>query len=216
MNEESRREFIVKGTDVGTRLDRFLANSANELSRSRIQALIRDGLVTVNGAVPRARDIVRAGNRVILVEPPVQALDLVPEKIALSVLFEDDDLIVINKAAGISVHPGAGRKRGTLVNALLSHCKNLSGIGGKERPGIVHRLDKETSGCLAVAKNDFAHLEVSRQFAARAVDKIYLALVAGKVRRGFGTIVGAIARHRGHRKKIAIARGGWREARTGF
>src|SRR5256886_3226891 len=135
MNEESRREFIVKGTDVGTRLDRFLANSANELSRSRIQALIRDGFVTVNGAVPRARDIVRAGNRVILVEPPVQALDLVPEKVALSVLFEDDDLIVINKAAGISVHPGGGRKRGTLVNALLSHCQNLSGIGGDGGPG---------------------------------------------------------------------------------
>ena len=117
MTQENRREFIVKGTDVGTRLDRFLANSASEFSRSRIQALIRDGFVTVNGAVPRARDIVRAGNRVILVEPPVQALDLVPEKIALSVLFEDDDLIVINKPAGISVHPGAGRKRGTLVNA---------------------------------------------------------------------------------------------------
>ena len=185
MTQENRREFIVKGTDAGARLDRFLANSANEFSRSRIQALIRDGFVTVNGAVPRARDIVRAGNRVILVEPPVQALDLVPEKIALSVLFEDDDLIVINKAAGISVHPGAGRKRGTLVNALLSHCKNLSGIGGKERPGIVHRLDKETSGCLAVAKNDFAHQELSRQFAARTVEKIYLALVAGKLRREF-------------------------------
>src|SRR5437763_1046865 len=156
MTQENRREFIVKGTDVGMRLDRFLAKSPNEFSRSRIRALIHGGFVTVNGAVPRARDIVRAGNRVILVEPPVQALDLVPEKVALSVLFEDDDLIVINKAAGISVHPGAGRKRGTLVNALLSHCKNLSGIGGKERPGIVHRLDKETSGCLVVAKNDFA------------------------------------------------------------
>jgi 23S rRNA pseudouridine1911/1915/1917 synthase len=216
MTQENRREFIVKGTDVGTRLDRFLANSANEFSRSRIQALIRDGFVTVNGAVPRARDIVRAGNRVILVEPPVQALDLVPEKIALSVLFEDDDLIVINKAAGISVHPGAGRKRGTLVNALLSHCKNLSGIGGKERPGIVHRLDKETSGCLVVAKNDFAHRELSRQFVARTVEKIYLALVAGKLRRRSGTIVAPIARHRVHRKRMGIAREGGREARTDF
>jgi 23S rRNA pseudouridine1911/1915/1917 synthase len=216
MTQENRREFIVKATDVGARLDRFLAHSANDLSRSRIQALIRNGFVTVNGAVPRARDIVRAGNRVVLVEPPVQALDLVPEKIALSVLFEDDDLIVINKPAGISVHPGAGRKRGTLVNALLSQCKNLSGIGGKERPGIVHRLDKETSGCLAVAKNDFAHLELSRQFAARTVEKIYLALVAGKVRRVSGIIVAAIARHRVHRKKMAIAREGGREARTDF
>jgi len=216
MTQENRREFIVKETDAGARLDRFLANSANEFSRSRIQALIRDGFVTVNGAVRRARDIVRAGDRIVLVEPPLQAIDLVPEKIALSVLFEDNDLIVINKPAGISVHPGAGRKRGTLVNALLSHCKNLSGIGGKERPGIVHRLDKETSGCLAVAKNDFAHLEVSRQFAARAVDKIYLALVAGKVRAKSGAIVAPIARHRVHRKKMAIAREGGREARTDF
>src|SRR5437764_10300021 len=216
MTQENRREFIVKGTDVGTRLDRFLANSANELSRSRIQALIRDGFVTVNGAVPRARDIVRAGNRVILVEPPVQALDLVPEKVALSVLFEDDDLIVINKAAGILVDPGAGRKRGTLVNALLSHCKNLSGIGGKERPGIVHRLDKETSGCLVVAKNDLAHIDIAQQFASRTVDKIYLALVAAKLRRDAGSIVAPIARHRVHRKKMAIAREGGREARTDF
>ena len=216
MTQENRREFIVKATDAGARLDRFLANSVNEFSRSRIQALIHEGFVTVNGAMPRARDIVRVGDRLVLVEPPIQAIDLVPEKIALSVLFEDDDLVVINKPAGISVHPGAGRKRGTLVNALLSHCKNLSGIGGKERPGIVHRLDKETSGCLAVAKNDFAHLELSRQFAARTVDKIYLALVAGKVRAKSGAIVAPIARHRVHRKKMAIAREGGREARTDF
>jgi 23S rRNA pseudouridine1911/1915/1917 synthase len=216
MAQENRREFIVRATDAGARLDRFLADSADEFSRSRIQVLIRDGLVTLNGAVPRARDIVRAGDRIVLIEPPVQAIDLVPEKIVLSVLFEDNDLIVINKPAGISVHPGAGRKRGTLVNALLSHCKNLSGIGGKERPGIVHRLDKETSGCLAVAMNDFAHLELSRQFAARTVEKIYLVLVAGKLRRGSGTIVAAIARHRVHRKKMTIAREGGREARTDF
>jgi 23S rRNA pseudouridine1911/1915/1917 synthase len=216
MAQENRREFIVRATDAGARLDRFLADSADEFSRSRIQVLIRDGLVTLNGAVPRARDIVRAGDRIVLIEPPVQAIDLVPEKIVLSVLFEDNDLIVINKPAGISVHPGAGRKRGTLVNALLSHCKNLSGIGGKERPGIVHRLDKETSGCLAAAMNDFAHLDLSRQFAARTVEKIYLVLVAGKLRRGSGTIVAAIARHRVRRKKMAIAREGGREARTDF
>jgi 23S rRNA pseudouridine1911/1915/1917 synthase len=216
MAQENRREFIVKATGAGARLDRFLVDFANEFSRSRIQVLIRDGFVTVNGAVPRARDIVRAGDRIVLIEPPVQVIDLVPETIALSVLFEDNDLIVINKPAGISVHPGAGRKRGTLVNALLSHCKNLSGIGGKERPGIVHRLDKETSGCLVVAKNDLAHLDLSRQFAARTVKKIYLALVAGKLRRSSGTVVAAIARHRVHRKKMTIAREGGREARTDF
>ena len=144
------------------------------------------------------------------------AIDLVPEKVALFVLFEDDDLIVINKPAGISVHPGAGRKSGTLVNALLSHCKDLSGIGGKERPGIVHRLDKETSGCLVVAKNDFAHNDLARQFASRTIDKIYLTLVAGKLRRASGSIVAPIARHRVHRKKMMIAREGGRMARTDF
>src|SRR5881409_193541 len=216
MTQENRREFNVTTADARTRLDRFLAKTAREFSRSRIQTLIRQGHITVNGVVRRARDMVRAGDRIALVEPPIEAIDLAPENVALSVLFEDDDLIVINKPAGISVHPGAGRKRGTLVNALLSHCKNLSGIGGKERPGIVHRLDKETSGCLVVAKNDFAHLDLSRQFAARRVEKIYLALVAGKLRRGSGTIVAAIARHRVHRKKMAIAREGGREARTDF
>jgi 23S rRNA pseudouridine1911/1915/1917 synthase len=216
MTQENRREFIVTAADARTRVDRFLAKTAREFSRSRIQALIRQGHVRVNGSIPRARDMVRAGDQIVLIEPPVEAIDLVPEKIALSILFEDDDLIVINKPAGISVHPGAGRKGGTLVNALLSHCKDLSGIGGKERPGIVHRLDKETSGCLVVAKNDFAHIELSRQFASRTVDKIYLALVAGKLRRGSGSIVASITRHRVHRKKMAIAREGGRTARTDF
>jgi 23S rRNA pseudouridine1911/1915/1917 synthase len=216
MTQQNRREFNVTSADARTRLDRFLARTAPEFSRSRIQTLIRQGHITVNGAAPRARDMVRAGDRISLVEPLTEAIDLVPEEIALSVLFEDDHLIVINKPAGISVHPGAGRKTGTLVNALLSHCKDLSGIGGKERPGIVHRLDKETSGCLVVAKNDFAHIDLARQFASRTVDKIYLALVAGKLRRASGSIVAPITRHRVHRKKMAIARKGGRMARTDF
>jgi 23S rRNA pseudouridine1911/1915/1917 synthase len=216
MPQENRREFNVMPADARTRLDRFLAKTAPEFSRSRIQALIRQGHITVNGVAPRARDMVQAGDRITLVEPPIEAIDLAPEKIALSILFEDGDLMVINKLAGISVHPGAGRKSGTLVNALLSHCKDLSGIGGKERPGIVHRLDKETSGCLVVAKNDFAHLELARQFASRTVDKVYLALVAGKLRQASGSIVAPITRHRVHRKKMAIAREGGRVARTDF
>src|SRR5438067_9476755 len=202
MTQQNRREFNVTATDPRMRLDRFLAKTAPEFSRSRIQTLIRQGHITVNRAAPRARDMVRAVDRVILLEPPMAAIDLVPEKVALFVLFEDDDLIVINKPAGISVHPGAGRKSGTLVNALLSHCKDLSGIGGKERPGIVHRLDKETSGCLVVAKNDFAHIELARQFASRTVNKVYLAIVAGKLRRASGSIIAAIARHRVHRKRM--------------
>lgn len=216
MTQQNRREFNVTSADARTRLDLYLAKTAPEFSRSRIQALIRQGHITVNGAARRARDMVRAGDRIALVEPPTEAINVAPEKIALSVLFEDADLIVINKPAGISVHPGAGRKTGTLVNALLSHCKDLSGIGGKERPGIVHRLDKETSGCLVVAKNDFAHIDLARQFASRTVHKIYLALVAGNLRRASGSIVAPITRHRVHRKKMAIAREGGRMARTDF
>ena len=210
------REFTVTSIDGRLRLDRFLVRRAPEFSRARIQSFIRNGLVKLNEAAPRPSDTVRMGDRVMLVEPPVKLLDLQAEAIALSVLFEDNDLIVINKPAGISVHPGAGRNSGTLVNALLAHCRNLSGIGGKQRPGIVHRLDKGTSGCLLVAKNDAAHLDLSRQFAARTVEKIYLALVAGKLRRNAGSINAAIGRHRVHRTKMAIAREGGREARTDF
>jgi len=210
------REFTVTSMDGRLRLDRFLVRHAPEFSRARIQSFIRNGFVKLNEAAPRPSDTVRMGDRVMLVEPPVKLLDLQAEAIALSVLFEDNDLIVINKPAGISVHPGAGRNSGTLVNALLAHCRNLSGIGGKQRPGIVHRLDKGTSGCLLVAKNDAAHLDLSRQFAARTVEKIYLALVAGKLRRNAGSINAAIGRHRVHRTKMAIAREGGREARTDF
>ena len=210
------REFTVTSMDGRLRLDRFLVRHAPEFSRARIQSFIRNGFVKLNEAASRPSDTVRMGDRVMLVEPPVKLLDLQAEAIALSVLFEDNDLIVINKPAGISVHPGAGRNSGTLVNALLAHCRNLSGIGGKQRPGIVHRLDKGTSGCLLVAKNDAAHLDLSRQFAARTVEKIYLALVAGKLRRNSGSINAAIGRHRVHRKKMAIAREGGREARTDF
>jgi 23S rRNA pseudouridine1911/1915/1917 synthase len=210
------RQFTVTSMDGRLRLDRFLVRHAPEFSRARIQSFIRNGLVKLNEAAPRPSDTVRIGDRVVLIEPPVKSLDLQAEAIALSVLFEDGDLVVINKPAGISVHPGAGRNSGTLVNALLAHCRNLSGIGGKQRPGIVHRLDKGTSGCLLVAKNDAAHLDLSRQFAARTVEKIYLALVAGKLRRNSGSINAAIGRHRVHRTKMAIAREGGREARTDF
>jgi 23S rRNA pseudouridine1911/1915/1917 synthase len=210
------REITVTAHDGRSRLDRFLVRHAPEFSRSRIQNLIHDGFVKLNDTTPRPSDTVRTGDHIVLIEPPIESLDLKPEPIALSVLFEDSDLIVVDKPAGISVHPGAGRNSGTLVNALLAHCENLSGIGGKQRPGIVHRLDKGTSGCLVVAKNDAAHLDLSRQFAARTIEKIYLALVAGKLRRNSGTINAAIGRHRVQRKKMAIAREGGRDARTDF
>jgi 23S rRNA pseudouridine1911/1915/1917 synthase len=210
------REFIAQPTPARQRLDRFLAAQIPELSRSRIQALIRDGFVQVNDEMPRASNPIRRGDRITLREPPPASIAVEPEPIALSILFEDDDLIVLNKAPGISVHPGAGNQSGTMVNALLAHCPNLSGIGGAQRPGIVHRLDKQTSGCLVVAKNDAAHVELSRQFAARTVEKIYLALVAGKLRRNAGTIEVNIARHRVHRQRMAVSHERGRAARTDY
>src|SRR5712672_4441076 len=212
----TRIDLVVSRTEARIRLDQFLAKRLPEFSRSRLQQLIRDGFVLLNNANSRPRQIVRSGDKIQLTEPPLEKIETLPEQIPLEILLEDNDLIVINKPAGLVVHPGAGHREHTLVNALLNHCSMLSGIGGKERPGIVHRLDKETSGCLVVAKNDTAHRELSKQFAARTVEKIYLALVAWKLRRGYGTIVAPIARHRVHRKRMAIAREGGREARTDF
>ena len=195
---------MVSGNDAKLRLDQFLAKRLPEYSRSRLQQLIRTGFVRLNEQVPRPRQIVRSGDKIDLLEPPLEKIETLPEPIPLDVLFEDDDLIVINKPAGLTVHPGAGQREHTLVNALLSYCTTLSGIGGKERPGIVHRLDKETSGCVVVAKNDIAHRELSKQFAARTVEKIYLALVAGKLRKPAGLIEEKIGRHPVHRRRMRV------------
>jgi len=194
----------VSENDAKLRLDQFLAKRLPEYSRSRLQQLIRTGFVRLNEQVPRPRQIVRSGDKIDLLEPPLEKIETLPEPIPLDVLFEDDDLIVINKPAGLTVHPGAGQREHTLVNALLSYCTTLSGIGGKERPGIVHRLDKETSGCVVVAKNDIAHRELSKQFAARTVEKIYLALVAGKLRKPAGLIEEKIGRHPVHRRRMRV------------
>ena len=170
----------------------------------------------VNGKPARPRNLIRGGDAIEWREPQTTKIDAEPEPIDLDVLFEDDDLLVINKAAGLVVHPGAGHRKHTLVNALLAHCKNLSGIGGKERPGIVHRLDKETSGALVIAKNDATHRDLAKQFADRAIGKIYLALVAGAPRKSFGTIEAPIARHPVHRKKMSVAQRAGRSARTEY
>jgi 23S rRNA pseudouridine1911/1915/1917 synthase len=209
-------ELTVPGEFAGCRLDRYLAAARPEYSRSRLQALIRNGQVQLRGQPVRAREIVRRGDVVTLTIPPPQKIETEAEEIALEILFEDDDLLVINKPPGLVVHPGAGNQTHTLVNALLHHCPNLSGIGGKERPGIVHRLDKETSGCLVVAKNDVAHHELARQFAGREVVKIYLALVAGTLPRRSGTIEAAIGRHPVHRQKMRVDARRGREARTDY
>jgi 23S rRNA pseudouridine1911/1915/1917 synthase len=210
-------EFRVEPAGAGTRLDQYLAGAAPGFSRVRVQDLIKSGHVTLNGAAAKASVRVREGDAIVLNEPPAVPTETVAEEIALDVLFEDDDLIVINKPAGLVVHPAAGHWSGTLVNALLHHCRGLSGIGGEQRPGIVHRLDKETSGCLVAAKNDLAHQALARQFAGREVTKIYLALVAGKLARRSGVIEAAIGRHPVQRKKMTVLPPGrGRQAKTSY
>ncbi len=209
-------ELIVPKEAARLRLDQFLARELPKFSRSRLQTLIRKHHIKLNGAAARPRDPVRAGDRIEVIEPPPEKIDNLPEAIPLDVLYEDDELIVINKPAGLVVHPGAGQREHTLVNALLHHFPKLSGIGGKERPGIVHRLDKETSGCLVVAKTDEAHRALSAQFAERKIDKIYLALVAGKMRRTAGTIEEKIGRHPVHRQRMAVNSSRGRAARTEY
>jgi 23S rRNA pseudouridine1911/1915/1917 synthase len=209
-------KLVVPKEHAPMRLDLFMVKSLPEFSRSRIQQLIRAGFVRLNDATSRSHQLVRAGDEVELTQPPPEKIETKPEAIPLEILFEDDDLIVITKPAGMTVHPGAGHHEHTLVNALLHHCPTLSGIGGKERPGIVHRLDKETSGCLVAAKNDVAHRELSKQFAARTVEKIYLALVAGKVRKQTGVIEGKIGRHPVHRRRMSVSSPRGRAARTEY
>jgi 23S rRNA pseudouridine1911/1915/1917 synthase len=206
----------VQSADAGQRLDRFLAQALPAFSRARLQTLIREKFVTVNGKPARPRDLVRARAVVEVREPEVTKIDAQPESMPLDILFEDDDLLVLNKPAGLVVHPGAGHQTHTLVNALLAHCKNLSVIGGEERPGIVHRLDKETSGVLVIAKNDATHRDLSKQFAERTTGKVYLALVAGTPREKTGTIDAPIARHPVHRQRMSIARRAGRPARTDY
>jgi 23S rRNA pseudouridine1911/1915/1917 synthase len=212
----SRTELVVSANEAKLRLDQFLAKRLPEFSRSRLQQLIRDGFVRLNNSTSRPRQIVRGGDRIELTEPPLEKIETLPEPIPLEILFEDDDLIAINKPAGLVVHPGAGHREHTLVNALLNHCATLSGIGGKERPGIVHRLDKETSGCVVVAKNDATHRDLSKQFAARTVEKIYLALVAGKLRKPAGVIEERIGRHPIDRKRMSATMLRGRAARTEY
>jgi 23S rRNA pseudouridine1911/1915/1917 synthase len=194
----------VAETHAGQRLDRFLQAQQPEHSRAFLQKLIEDGHVTVNDHASKASYKVRAGDRVGIEIPPPRPLEAKPEAIALDVLYEDDDLIVVNKPAGLVVHPAAGNYEHTLVNALLHHCRGkLAGIGGVERPGIVHRLDKGTSGCIVIAKTDFAHRSLGAQFKSRAVKKIYRAVCWGKFDRPSGRIETTIGRSTHDRKKMS-------------
>lgn len=201
---------------AGQRLDAFLASQLPELSRAAVQRLIDDGQVMLAGVKPRSSMKLTGGEQIRVTIPlPAPAVPL-PEDIPLTVLYEDHDLIVIDKPAGMTVHPGAGVDSGTLVNALLAHCTDLSGIGGEIRPGIVHRLDKGTSGVLVAAKNDAAHRGLSEQFAAHSIKRLYWALIYGTPQEETGKISGVIGRHPTDRLRMSGKARHGKEATTNW
>jgi 23S rRNA pseudouridine1911/1915/1917 synthase len=198
------RRLTAPAEAAGLRLDRWLAEALPELSRSRIQALIAEGRVRVEGARPKAAHRLRGGEQVEVEVPPPPAETVEPEPMALSILFEDEDVLVIDKPAGMVVHPGAGRSTGTLAAAVLAHAPQVAGVGGPRRPGIVHRLDKETSGVLAIAKTARAYESLTAQLAARTVGRRYLAVVHGRVGLDQGVVEAPIGRDPVHRQRMAV------------
>lgn len=206
--------FTIDPTDAGERLDRYVARQMADLSRSYAQHLIGEGLITVNRRPARAGTALRAGDVVAVVIPPPQPISVLPEALPLTIVYEDADLVVVNKAAGMVVHPAPGHPNGTLVNALLARYPDLT-VGGEVRPGIVHRLDQGTSGLLVVARNDHAMRHLTEQQRNRAMTKIYLALVEGRMKEPEGVIDAPIARHPHDRLRMAVMPGG-RDARTHY
>lgn len=188
---------------VGQRLDVFLAAHVVGLTRSQAKRLVSTGRVASSGRPLKPAAAVGQRQEIVVRLPEPRPSTLVPEPLPLDILYEDDDIVVINKCAGMVVHPAAGNRSGTLVHALLAHCRSLSGIGGEQKPGIVHRLDKGTSGVIVAAKNDAAHLSLTRQFAAREVTKVYRALVSGELALATGTFDAPLGRARGDRKKFS-------------
>ncbi|HEX4122900.1 MAG TPA: RluA family pseudouridine synthase [Verrucomicrobiae bacterium] len=210
-------KFAVDASLPRDRLDVFLHKKLTDISRASIQRMLANGDIRVDGRIVKSTHHPRAGEIVTIEWPEARPLEAQAEEMALGILYEDADVVVLNKPAGVVVHPAAGHHEHTLVNALLHHCKGqLSGIGGVARPGIVHRLDKDTSGCLIVAKTDAAHVALSEQFSSRQVEKIYQAVVCGRMARESGSIETTIARHPTQRKKMAVTEGGGREARTTY
>jgi 23S rRNA pseudouridine1911/1915/1917 synthase len=197
-------EFVFE-QDSSQRLDKFLVACLPDFSRSRLQALIKEGHVKVNGEIPSKAGVsVTKGTKVEVEVPPPAPSRLQPEAVPLDILFENDDVLVINKSAGMVVHPAPGHPEGTLVHAVLAHAPEIEGVGGKRRPGVVHRLDMDTSGCIIFAKNDAAHHWLQAQFQAREVGKVYLALVHGQPPTPKGRVEAPIGRDRYHRQRMAV------------
>lgn len=208
MRNASAREtlYLISEKDKEKRIDLFLASQEKDLTRSRIQALIKDRWVKVNGLPVKTGYKLKPGDNVEIVVPPASPCEIKPEPVDFSLVYEDSWLIVLDKPPGLVIHPAPGHADGTLVHGLLHHCGNLSGIGGIRRPGIVHRLDKDTSGLLVVAKNDQAHADLSSQFKEGGVNKIYMALVHGVMPGRSGEIDLPISRHPVRRKEMAVSR----------
>ena len=207
--------MLVTAQESGERIDRFLADALPELSRSALARLLEQGNVTCGGAPLRKSDRVVAGTCYEVTVPPVRPTELLAQPLALDVRYEDDDVLVVNKPRGMVVHPSAGHIDGTLVNALLHHCgDSLSGIGGEKRPGIVHRIDRDTTGLLIVAKNDFAHAALSAQLKDHTLHRIYECIVHGGFREESGTVDAPIGRHPTDRKKMAVTEKNSRSAVT--
>jgi len=200
--------------ESGLRVDSFLSSQLEELSRSQIQKLLEDGQVTLNGRPVKKNAKTNAGDEFDVTVPAPQEIGILPEDIPLDVVYEDSDVIVINKPKGLVVHPAAGHWSGTLVNALMFHCKDLSGINGALRPGIVHRIDMDTSGLLIVAKNDFAHQKLADQLKDHTLARTYEAIVCGNLREDSGTVNAPIGRHPIDRKRMTVTEKNSREAVT--
>ncbi|MFC1937074.1 RluA family pseudouridine synthase [Chloroflexota bacterium] len=211
----NRKAFSFTVDRPGNRLDKYIAESCPELSRSQAQKFIADGYITVNGRAAKSALKLDAGDRVDIDIPPAPPSPLMPEAIPLSIVYEDDDLLVVDKPAGLTVHPAPGHPRHTLVNAILAHFPHLADIGDSLRPGIVHRLDKDTSGIMIVAKNSLAQANLAEQFQRRSVAKAYMVLVKGHLMPEKGIIEAALGRDPSNRKRMAVVTRG-REARTEY
>ena len=209
--------LTVEEEGIGTRCDRFLAGKLPDLSRSRIQELIAEDAVLIDGKPVKSSRKMMEGETVEIRIPAPEVLEIRPEAIPLDILYEDNDLLIVNKPKGMTVHPAPGHPDGTLVNAVLYHCgESLSGINGVLRPGIVHRIDKDTTGALIICKNDAAHRKIAEQLQVHSVTRIYHGIVCGVVRNDTGTIEGNIGRDPKDRKKMAVVKTGGKEAVTHY
>lgn len=214
-NTEEIEKVVVAEADAGQRADIYLAVQLG-VSRSNMQKLLDEGRVSRGTKVLKANYKVRTGEELTIAIPEPEPLEVQPEDIPLDIIFEDEDVVVVNKPRGMVVHPAPGNYTGTLVNALLYHCKNLSGINSVIRPGIVHRLDKDTSGIMIVAKNDAAHISLSEQIQSKSAHRSYLAIVRGNLKTDSGTVATQIARDKNDRKKMTVVKEGGRDAVTDY